>query len=198
MMRPATRIWIAAPLAAAALALSTSGPAKAGAPGTGIVVNSGTVQQAGDPHWLYLFNVSFAPDPALHDFIHTGDNFTVTFANNTGVLSGTNGQPPDWAATSFSADSVTWSYIGSDDITAGLPLDPAPGPFFEVESSQFSDGTFTYSFNDSLPKDPGGNSGGGSFIVTAVPEPSSVALVVLGASLAFCMARRSRRRAALA
>ena len=139
MKRPTARIPVAVLTAAAAFISLAPSRARAdlpggppggftALPGTGIVVSTGDVQVAGDPHWLYQFDVILKPDPAVHDFIQKGDNFTVTLANNTGLISGTNGQPPDWAATSFTASSVTWSYIGDNPITAMTPLDPPPGP----------------------------------------------------------------------
>ena len=94
--------------------------------------------------------------------------------------------------------TVTWTYSGGGTIMGDTLLDPPPGPFFSVVSPDMLTGTFLYSFQDSIPGTPGGNTGGGTFTVTAVPEPSSIALVVLGGPLALYLARRSRRGAARA
>ena len=196
MMRPHTRALIAGLFVVAALPFAAPRTAMAGVtapPGTGIVVNSGTVQPVGDPNYLYQFDVALKPDPLLHDFIQKGDNFTIDLTGNNGIISGTNGQPLNWSASNFTPDTVTWTYIGSIPILATMDLDPIPGPFFQVVSLFESTGGFTYSFHDSLPGDPGGNSGGGTFTISAVPEPSSLLVVGLGAPLMLYLLRRSRR-----
>lgn len=159
----------------------------------GIIIDAGTVQPVGDPNYVYQFDVEFKPDPTLHDFIQNGDSFTVFLTGNNGVIAGTNTQPLTWSATAFSPGSVTWTYIGNDPITSATPLDPLPGPLFQVVSTIETSGTFTYTFRDSLPGQPGGHSGGGSFTVTAVPEPTSMALIGLGIPALVLLRRRSRR-----
>ena len=201
-MRPTPRTPLAALMAASALvslAPSRAGAGHTSAPHTGIIVDMGTVQPVGDPMYFYNFDVVFKPDPAVNDFIQTGDNFTINLTGNNGLISGTNSQPSngDWAATTITASSVTWTFIGVTPITVGQDLDPV-APFFGIESTQLTTGTFTYTFNDSVPPGvPGGNpnSGGGSFTVTGLPEPSSLVLVGLGAPIALHLLRRSRRRA---
>jgi hypothetical protein len=189
------RISIAGVMAASALSFFSTGSAKAQFLDLGIIVDSGTVQPVGDPNYIYTFQVEFKPSPTLHDFIQNGDSFTIFLTGNTGVLSGTNDQPPVWSAGSFTGGSLTWTYIGGGMITTAMPLDPPPGPFFQVVSTQLTSGTFTYTFKDSIPGSPGGNTGSGSFTVTVVPEPSSAILCGLGVPVVY-FAARLRRRAA--
>ncbi len=210
MMRPRSRLAIAAvvaTLAAATGPVGLAGPPLTGPPvnapaGTGIVVGGGTVQPIGDPHGLYMFqDVEFKPVSSLES-IQQGDFFTVTSVSPIiPFYQGTNGQPAEWFA-SFSDPvggpptipaefyTVTWTYIGVDPITTGGLLDPATGPLFEVESPDDVPGLFRYTFSDTLGNSP--NLGGGTFNV--VPEPSSIALIALGGPLAVYLARRSRRR----
>lgn len=203
MIRLKPRTPLAALMAAAAVVALAPGRAGAGhvaAPDTGIVVDMGTVMPIGDPMYFFTFAVEFKPDPLVHDFIQAGDNFTINLTGNNGLILGTNSQPSngDWAATSVTPSTVTWTFIGATPITTPQSLDPV-APFFGIESTVFSSGTFTYSFNDSVPPGtPGGNpnSGGGSFTITATPEPASILLVGLGAPAALHLLRRSRRRAA--
>jgi hypothetical protein len=192
-MRPQARIWIAGIMTASALALAAPGPAKADLLSFGIVVDEGTVQPIGDPRGLYTFDVVFNPNPATGEFVQMGDSFTITLAGNPQVIPGTNGQPADWAETAITTNTVTWSFIGDTPITTMTPLDPTP-PFFEVEGVNIVSGTFSYTYIDSLPNKPHGNTGGGTFVVPFVPEPSSLALVALGAPAALCLSGRLRRR----
>lgn len=206
MKRPNPRFLLAVALAAA-VASWRPGPVVADTtapPGTGIIVGGGTVQPVGDPHGRYTFvDVEFKPASPLES-IQAGDSFTVTSTLPLiPFYQGTNGQPPDWSASYGDPvggtptvppeyESVTWTYFGTDPISAASPLDPAPGPYFQVDSPDLLPGLFQYTFQDTLSGAP--NVGHGTFSIA--PEPSSLALVGLAAPAAALLLRRSRRAAA--
>lgn len=211
MMRPTTRILFAAPLAAVALTLLGSNPARAGQ-ALGIVVGSGTVQPVGDPTYLFTFDVLFYPDIALNERIMpatmnaAGDSFTISGFNG-GFVPGTLTAPiPPWTTyTGISQDgtSVTWSLgYGQFPITsANIPngSDHVDLGIFTVQTFAPLTGQFSISFNDTEDTTvQGGNHGGSTFTVVAVPEPSTLAIAGSGAFAGLCLVGRRLRRGRIA
>jgi hypothetical protein len=222
MMRRIVEAWTAAGLAVVGAMLAGGREAWAAGLASTITISGGIVQGPGDPQYTYQLSASLVngsmsysgSGPATSLFT-VDDLVGVTpqgfpLGSDSGSLTTQQNFPPAviWhpdisltsSAAPFAAD-VSWSFLGNSALsTSGvLPL----GEFTVQTSQMFPAGQppipvgstiqYTYTIIDSSGAP---TSGSGTFILQqgAVPEPSSMILLLAGASgMPFVILREQRR-----
>ncbi len=190
-----------------ALTAMLSSGIEAYAGSSAIVVTGGYKPGGGDPPYDYIFNVYLEPPPnppGGSNFIASGDYFTIT--GLPGVTSGSlSSQPfaPPWVpepgkdGSMDSPNTMQWAFVGSTDILADASTGPIHlGQFVVETTASFATPPVTngeiilYHFG----YDGGAATGTGSFQIFAVPEPSSIILLVAGAGALPVFSIRKRRQ----
>jgi hypothetical protein len=188
-------------------AMTPGGGGEARAGTIGITISGGFTPVGGDPPYLYIFDVFL--DPGFE--VDQTDFFRIDGLN--GVTSGSLSHQPPPAPPGFvwvpnpGLSNITWTFLGTTPIPNNNPV----GSNIEVPLGQFEVQT-TVNFPNGPPVPPGtmvpytftvhhiGDgpaSGSGVIVLTAIPEPSSIILLALGAAaLPAIAARRKRRRIA--
>ena len=189
MRRSFRNSWPFAALVALAAIGSAAPEARAGA-----ITVSGGYLPTGDPRFLYVFDVNLNPNYTLQ----YGDSFTIdglpgvtNTAGSPSYVSGPystyfgNASIDETNSTSPYSSNVTWTYRGNTTLTGSLDL----GTFSIYTTYNYPTGTQTpfpsgeTSPNVSYTYNIGGNTGSGTFTMSAVPEPSSMILLLIGGAV---------------
>lgn len=188
--------------------------AMAGAtPSTGIIIKTGSVAPVGDPSYAFTFDIELAAGSTLlndgyitvYDLPYIASSSLTSQPNDfpnfywIGSIQDT-GTTPSGVTLPFNdsptIENVTWRYIGPTiDNTSSSAYNLGE---FSVGPIPVSAPSVTLNYLGSL--DGTTEADTGSITVTAVPEPSSLALLLtatVGVSLVVLRPRRQRRCAAI-
>jgi hypothetical protein len=193
--------WLLAGLAMIGMMLVGESEARAGS--TGIVITKGSTPSVGDPHYEYLFDIQLLPGstldpggyitiydlPEIDQFSLTGQP-SASWGSSLQLL----GRTPAGVTITDSPSiwNVTWQWNGaaiSAPSNANLDLGNfAVGPIDQPVSPLL---LYVGSLDGTNPTTPG------QIQVNAIPEPSSVILMLTAAGLLPLYARIKRRRPAV-